>query len=513
MDSRAQELGVSKLVLANIDYEKHSTNEGNELQLGLSEAGWRLAGFGYGDGCVDVPALIERHSPHMVFVQDCRDWRWDSGGCFDQRVAFKNWESLGDCKAFKVTPVKDAGSVVEYQRKFFEKIKADAAMIYYHPDAVLKLSPWLEGRKLIRTYHSVDSRACEAIGMKKDRRRGLVSGAVSDVYPLRQMAIKNAGPLGLDYMPHPGYGNSGSHTGKYLELLAGYKVHVATASKYHFALRKIIESVAMGCAPVTNLPEWDRLPGIDAALIRVPDGISSADLNDVVSQAEKSWDYEERMAYANVARQFYDYRAAGQRLDAAIQDAYFEARIPADSFWMGVHCLNNSMPWFVPESARYLGTELRENDSVFEVGSGGSTLFFSDHCSSVFAVETSQSWAVNVRCALHERKVKNCDLEVRETQESVEQCIQDMEDNQFTVISVDSMSGYDRSRFLNLLLNKNAQSVRMVILDNYSDKTLFLTPHMLDGLVAGGAVDGWEARRFDSSRWFGSGTLVAKRIR
>ena len=99
------------------------------------------------------------------------------------------------------------------------------------------------------------------------------------------------------------------------------QIHVATASRFHFALRKIIESVAVGCVPVTNLPAWDVLPEIDDALVRVPDAISMGDLRGVIDAAERGWDLDRARHFAERALEFYDYRAAGLRLDAAILEA------------------------------------------------------------------------------------------------------------------------------------------------------------------------------------------------
>jgi hypothetical protein len=98
----------------------------------------------------------------------------------------------------------------------------------------------------------------------------MVSGAASNAYPLRQRVIRDALDLGVDVLRHPGYGNQGPRTPEYMRHLAGYKVHVATASMYGFALRKIIESVAMGCTVVTDLPAYDVLPEIDGALVQGP---------------------------------------------------------------------------------------------------------------------------------------------------------------------------------------------------------------------------------------------------
>jgi hypothetical protein len=59
--------------------------------------------------------------------------------------------------------------------------------------------------------------------------------------------------------------------------------HVATASSYHFALRKIIESVACGCTPVTNLPAYDVLPEIDPVLVRIDDDATEAQIGEAIA--------------------------------------------------------------------------------------------------------------------------------------------------------------------------------------------------------------------------------------
>ena len=53
--------------------------------------------------------------------------------------------------------VKDAGSVVEYQQQFAQRVGASMAVTYYHDRSVLPLSPWLEPLTRIRTYHSIDA--------------------------------------------------------------------------------------------------------------------------------------------------------------------------------------------------------------------------------------------------------------------------------------------------------------------------------------------------------------------
>jgi hypothetical protein len=130
--------------------------------------------------------------------------------------------------------------------------------------------------------------------------------------------IAAASQLDLWYQRHPGYGNRGSRTADYLRMLSGYKVHVATASKYGFALRKIIESVACGATPITDLPWYDELPLIDSGIVRVHGDITVEELAQVIDRAEEDWCTVDRRALAACARVRYDYRAEGARLDALL---------------------------------------------------------------------------------------------------------------------------------------------------------------------------------------------------
>lgn len=321
-----------KLMLANPDYggiggisAGHTSDEGHQLQLALEHAGWTLAGAGYGDGCRDVPELLRCHQPRAVVVADKRDWSPDCDGAFRKDIGFEQLGALRSVTGvFRACVLKDAGSMKDYHRAFFAESAADAAIVYYHPPTVRALNPWLEATKIVRTYHSVDRETCDSIPFGTERRRAVVTGATSPVYPIRQMlmiAASRNGHLGIDAVGHPGYHNGGHHTPRYLRMLAGYRVHVATASVYGFALRKIVESVAMGCTPVTNLPSHDELPEIDGALVRVNPQASLGEVLDAVEQADKSWDPVERRAWAEKARVWYDWRAAGIRLDADLAKA------------------------------------------------------------------------------------------------------------------------------------------------------------------------------------------------
>lgn len=325
---------MERLVLANIDYRRHTSSEGDELQRGLEHAGWRLCGAGYGESCRDVPTLLRLYAPRAIFVSDKRDWDPRSEGAYRKDVGFTGIDELQNCSGvFRACVVKDAGSVRRYHFAHCEEIGADAVLNYYHPRSVMALNPWLRSDQLVRTYHSVDVGICAALPLEESRDRAIVTGAISGAYPVRKRLfqwIKKHPNRGLRAFGHVGYGNRGCHTPAYLRLLAGYRVHVATASQYGFALRKIIESVAVGATPITNLPAYDVLPEIDGALVRVGADASVAEILEAVARADTAWDLDERLAWAKRAWVWYDWRAVGVRLSVAFDaKAALEAEVVA----------------------------------------------------------------------------------------------------------------------------------------------------------------------------------------
>lgn len=309
-----------KVMLANVDYRTHTTNEGDELQNGMGRAGWILSGVGF-DGLTHVPTILEKYKPSAVLVHDKRDFDPSNIGCFRKDIGFTDLKCLQNFPGFVAGVVKDAGpGNTTYHRLFCEEIGAKAIVTYYHARSVNQFSPWMERYPQLRTYHSVDGETLRSLVMGDLRMRGyaVITGAVSSAYPLRQRVIMGATKINCAVLPHPGYSNKKNCTPEYLNTIAGYRVHVATASAYGFALRKIIESVAVGTTPVTDLPLFDRLPFIDGAIVRVPAGASIEDVDEAVRYANANWNLQERLRYAELAARFYDWREMGARLDRLI---------------------------------------------------------------------------------------------------------------------------------------------------------------------------------------------------
>src|SRR5215510_13313424 len=67
--------------------------------------------------------------------------------------------------------------------------------------------------------------------------------------------------------------------------------------------------------------------------------------------------------------------------------------------------LDLELPWFSYSAIDFLETFLKAEMNVFEYGSGGSTLFFSQRAAKVYSVEDNVKWYDWVSLRLREKKI------------------------------------------------------------------------------------------------------------
>ena len=70
--------------------------------------------------------------------------------------------------------------------------------------------------------------------------------------------------------------------------------------------------------------------------------------------------------------------------------------------------LSAAIPWLPFKATRWLESYLRADMKVFEYGSGGSTMFLTQHTGQVFTVEHDRVWYGLVVAALLQRGITNC---------------------------------------------------------------------------------------------------------
>lgn len=90
-------------------------------------------------------------------------------------------------------------------------------------------------------------------------------------------------------------------------------------------------------------------------------------------------------------------------VDAAI-------KFPRWWYYLNSGSLDDRQPWMVFSAIDFLDRVLEKNMSVFEYGSGGSTLFFADRVSQVVSVEHNPEWHARVAKRLGELGIANCSL-------------------------------------------------------------------------------------------------------
>lgn len=319
-----------KVVMANYGYKTHMTDEGEQLQEGLKHAGWILSGAGY-DGITDVKDMLNKYKPDMVFIQDPRDWDAKKFSCFDKRYRWDNWGVLKNYNGFKIGVVKDAGSLQDYQQLKAEEMGYNAIVHYYNYLSVSKYSQWVKAYKCIRHYHTVDRDLISRLAEKPPERKNkaVISGAIYEpVYPVRARiveAIKNNEydiADYVDFIKHPGYNANGSVQEEYYKTLAEYKISIATASKYDFELRKIVEGVCMGCNVMTNCITY---AGIDNNIITYFDNEEVIYMDKFVEKIKQLLN-KKNYGINTMYSLDCDYRFAGEVLNDKIMEAYNERR-------------------------------------------------------------------------------------------------------------------------------------------------------------------------------------------
>lgn len=308
------------VALAVSSMKDHMTDEGWQVMLGLEDAGYHLWGHGCPFDSVNVPRILEIEQPSVVVVQDKREWDVGDGRNFrDPRAAFQKIRTLKEREdLFKVTILKDAQNQPAYHRESAEEMGCHAWIVYYHPDVVARLCPYLRPGNLIRTYHTLDPAVVPPYS-PAGRRGCLISGALGGAYPLRSRLIREIDLLPhTEVLSHPGYHRQGCATSRYLQTLSHYKVALCTASRYGYALRKLIEATAAGCVVITDLPEEDELPAIDGNLIRVHPQAPTKQIAEIIRTCLEQYDPHRQRYYAREAIDWYDYGKEGLRLAAAI---------------------------------------------------------------------------------------------------------------------------------------------------------------------------------------------------
>lgn len=311
----------TKVALGVEDMRRHTSDEGYQLFYGLGLNGYELCGYRFTIDETSVPRILDMTNPKVLVIQDKREWDVKPNNFRERKARFTGVTALRDRDdIFKITVLKDAHQNPRYHAESASEMGVHAWITYYNTQIVKKLAPYVRPQHILRTYHTIDARLVPEY--KADDRDGcLLSGAVSNAYPLRQRLFADSKKLPrTDVLKHPGYHNKGSTTPFFLNLLSGYKVAICTCSVYGYTLRKLIEATACGCVVITNLPSDEYLPDIDNNLVRVPSDISTDDMAKVILTQIREYDPQKQRHYAELAKVRYDFRFETSLLTMQIEE-------------------------------------------------------------------------------------------------------------------------------------------------------------------------------------------------
>lgn len=114
--------------------------------------------------------------------------------------------------------------------------------------------------------------------------------------------------------------------------------------------------------------------------------------------------------------------------------------------------LDMGVPWFSFAAIDFLEQHLRPEMSVFEYGSGGSTIFFAQRVKEVVSTENHAGWVKQLRQRLDGLGIDNVEIQVRECDTSdmpdfaSSEYLHSIPDRQFDVLVVDGADQKQRVR-------------------------------------------------------------------
>jgi len=95
-------------------------------------------------------------------------------------------------------------------------------------------------------------------------------------------------------------------------------------------------------------------------------------------------------------------------------------------------------PWISYRAAAYLARTIRPDWTAIEFGSGTSTVWLARRCASVLSIEHDPGWYAEVSSLLHEHRITNVRLELRDADQYCD--LSDVQDKTVDFALVDGIS-------------------------------------------------------------------------
>ena len=166
-------------------------------------------------------------------------------------------------------------------------------------------------------------------------------------------------------------------------------------------------------------------------------------------------------------------------------------QIPQD-YWNGKQTIEIGYPWITPGAMIMLEQIIKPDFKILEIGCGGSTVFYSKFCSTIYSLESSAVWAEHVKTKT------SASIKVLENTEKTLAFINLLNNNYFDLISVDGARIISRLAVTKAVIPKVKT---WLLLDNYD----------ANGSENFKAPEKWKCYTFDDMHWQGKGTKILQR--
>ena len=141
------------------------------------------------------------------------------------------------------------------------------------------------------------------------------------------------------------------------------------------------------------------------------------------------------------------------------------------SNWECVDRKGNEIGWYTYPAIEYLNNLDFSQKSIFEYGSGNSSIFWAKKSKNVISIEHDEKWFNKVKSNLRENQTL-----LLKTNEGYENSISE-ENKNFDVVVIDGIRRVECSKVIQGRLNKDSDEGFMIILDNserYKDTSRYL---------------------------------------
>ena len=141
------------------------------------------------------------------------------------------------------------------------------------------------------------------------------------------------------------------------------------------------------------------------------------------------------------------------------------------SNWECVDRKGNEIGWYTYPAIEYLNNLDFSQKSIFEYGSGNSSIFWAKKSKNIISIEHDEKWFNKVKSNLRENQTL-----LLKTNEGYENSISE-ENKNFDVVVIDGIRRVECSKVIQGRLNKDSDEGFMIILDNserYKDTSRYL---------------------------------------